>query len=293
MRRGLGQEATVVRTGYGRPRARKQADWLGEAAFGMLAVGGTGAGLTADARPGDLVVGTEVTGGSAAVTSPSAPLLAGELRRAGLRVRRGPVVTVDQLVRRGIGGVAAQGALAVDMESAHRCWPRRRAPGGVVRAISDTPRARAARSRHGRYRRAAVAAARPRRCSTAGRRPAAAPEVRAGRPALVLRRGRAGHRDRRARARAARRPGLRAQADRAQHDVVDGLELAAGRHLRGRARARSRTAPPSCSPRTGSRPRCVARLGRRDLRTVDATCPLVSKVHVEARRFAPRATRSR
>jgi 4-hydroxy-3-methylbut-2-enyl diphosphate reductase len=144
MRRGLshagGQEATVVRTGYGPARARKQADRLGEAAFGMMAVGGTGAGLTADARPGDLVVGTEVTGGAAAVTSPSAPLLAAELRRAGLRARAGRIVTVDHLVRRGEREqLAGQGALAADMESVHLLAAANGRPAVVVRAISDTP----------------------------------------------------------------------------------------------------------------------------------------------------------
>ncbi len=140
VRRGLGEGGTVIRTGYGPARGRKQADRLGEAAFGMLAVGGTGAGLDADARPGDLVVGTEVTGGAAALTSPSAPLLAAELRRAGLRARAGRIVTVDHLVRRGERErLAGQGALAADMESVHLLAAANGRPAVVVRAISDTP----------------------------------------------------------------------------------------------------------------------------------------------------------
>ncbi len=42
----------------------------------------------------------------------------------------------------------------------------------------------------------------------------------------------------------------------------------------------------SCSPRTASRPRCASEAKDRGLRTIDATCPLVTKVHQEAKRFA-------
>ena len=42
----------------------------------------------------------------------------------------------------------------------------------------------------------------------------------------------------------------------------------------------------SCSPRTGCRRRCATRPSERQLRTIDATCPLVTKVHQEAKRFA-------
>ena len=41
-----------------------------------------------------------------------------------------------------------------------------------------------------------------------------------------------------------------------------------------------------CSPRTAWRRRCTRRPQQRRLRTIDATCPLVTKVHLEARRFA-------
>ena len=42
----------------------------------------------------------------------------------------------------------------------------------------------------------------------------------------------------------------------------------------------------SCSPPTASRPSCTKRPPPRNLHTIDATCPLVTKVHAEARRFA-------
>ena len=85
---------------------------------------GVGGGAAADLRTGDVVVATQASYQGTTVSCPSAPLLAGELRRAGLRVRVGPVQTVDRLLKpRDLAGVAAGGAIAVDMESAH-CWPR-------------------------------------------------------------------------------------------------------------------------------------------------------------------------
>ena len=49
---------------------------------------------------------------------------------------------------------------------------------------------------------------------------------------------------------------------------------------------RYRRGPRSCSPPTASRRRCTRRRAERGLKAIDATCPLVTKVHQEARRFA-------
>ena len=51
-------------------------------------------------------------------------------------------------------------------------------------------------------------------------------------------------------------------------------------------RPRCPKARPSSSPRTGSRRRCTRTPQARQLSTIDATCPLVTKVHVQARRYA-------
>ena len=141
VRRGLdGTAAAVVATGYGPRRAAARAATLGPLPFGALAVAGTGGGLADDLVPGDLVVASEVSDGQTVTPIPSAQLLAGELRRAGLRVRTGRVVTVDHLVRPGQRDrLAASGALAVDMESAELAKAARGRPVAVVRAISDTP----------------------------------------------------------------------------------------------------------------------------------------------------------
>ncbi|HEY2947490.1 MAG TPA: 4-hydroxy-3-methylbut-2-enyl diphosphate reductase [Micromonosporaceae bacterium] len=128
----------VVRTGLGPRRAARAAALL---AGRPILVAGVGGGLGADVRPGDLVVATEVRGPDGARwPCPSAPLLAAELRRHGLTVHLGPIASrprvVDGPTRREL---AATGALAVDNESS---WLAERAgPLAVVRAIVDTERA--------------------------------------------------------------------------------------------------------------------------------------------------------
>ncbi|HEY9242643.1 MAG TPA: hypothetical protein VIP48_11705, partial [Streptosporangiaceae bacterium] len=140
VRRGLDGTAAVVTTGYGPRRAAARAATLGPLSFGALAIAGTGGGLTDDLTPGDLVVASEVSDGHTVTPIPSAALLAGELRRAGLRVRTGRVVTVDHLFRPGQRDrLAADGAIAVDMESAELIKAAQGRPVAVIRAISDTP----------------------------------------------------------------------------------------------------------------------------------------------------------
>jgi 4-hydroxy-3-methylbut-2-enyl diphosphate reductase len=143
MRQGLGDRGEVRRSGYGVARAARAADQLRDDPFRMMAIGGVGGGLTADQQPGDIVVGTTVSrlGSAASVSSPSAPLLAGELRRAGLRATAGKIVTVDRLLRRGQREqLAAEGALAADMESALLLEGAAGRPAVVLRVLSDTPR---------------------------------------------------------------------------------------------------------------------------------------------------------
>ncbi len=144
LRRGLrdaaAAQADVVRTGYGPRRAAAAAARIAGRRPGMLAVAGVGGGLTADLKAGEIVVASQVSGdGGAVVPIPSAPLLAGELRRAGLTVRTGPVVTVGKLVRQDHAALAAGGAIAVDMESAPLLAGAGGSPAVVIRAISDTP----------------------------------------------------------------------------------------------------------------------------------------------------------
>jgi 4-hydroxy-3-methylbut-2-enyl diphosphate reductase len=143
MRRGLAGRADVRRSGYGGARSTATVQGLHGAAFKMMAVGGVGGGLAQDQQPGDIVVGSEVSrlGSADSVTLASAPLLAAELRRAGLRATAGKIVTVEHLVRRGQRErLAAAGALAADMESAPLLEAAAGRPAVVLRALSDTPR---------------------------------------------------------------------------------------------------------------------------------------------------------
>ncbi len=143
LRRGLAgshDQAEVIRTGYGPVRAAAAAARIAASAPDMLAIGGVGGALISDLRIGDLVVASEVTDGATTTSCASAPLLAGELRRAGLAARTGPIATTRHLVRAGEHAeLAATGAIAVDMESAPLLAGAAGRPAVVVRAISDTP----------------------------------------------------------------------------------------------------------------------------------------------------------
>jgi len=287
VRRGLhGTAAAVVATGYGPRRAAARAATLGPLSFGALAIAGTGGGLTDDLVPGDLVVATEVSDGQTVTPIPSAPLLAGELRRAGLRVRTGRVVTVDHLFRPGQRDrLAADGAIAVDMESAELIKAARGRPVAVVRAISDTPgrpllrpaalggglaALRSLRAAGPALRRWAAAAG-ERQVLLAGPRSFCAGVERAieiveraleigGKPVYV--RKQIVHNTRVVGELEDRGAVFVDELDQ----VPDGATVAFSAH--------------------GVSPMVRAEASRRGLAVIDATCPLVSKVHAEARRFA-------
>jgi 4-hydroxy-3-methylbut-2-en-1-yl diphosphate reductase len=141
---GAEVDADVVRRiGVGRSHAERAARSPSLRGADALVVAGIAGGLDADLAPGDVVVATEVRAAEPAddrvVTCASAPLLAGALRRAGFRVHTGPVVTTDHIVTSATERkeLAATGALAVDMESA---WLLRTADGrptACVRVVAD------------------------------------------------------------------------------------------------------------------------------------------------------------
>ena len=289
VRRGLdGTAAAVVATGYGPRRAAARAATLGPLSFGALAVAGTGGGLADDLVPGDLVVASEVSDGQTVTPIPSAQLLAGELRRAGLRVRTGRVVTVDHLFRPGQRDrLAAGGAIAVDMESAELIKAARGRPVAVVRAISDTP-------------------GRPLlRPAALGGGVAALRSLRAAGPALARWAAAAGERQ----VLLAGPRSFCAGVERAieiverileQHgapvyvrkQIVHNSHVVSGLEARGAIFVDELSEVPDGArvvfSAHGVSPTVRAEADRRGLSTVDATCPLVAKVHAEARRFADR-----
>jgi 4-hydroxy-3-methylbut-2-enyl diphosphate reductase len=129
----------VHRTGMGRRRAEEAAatDAFREAE--ALAVAGIGGGLDPRIATGDVVVANRVLSADGAETLhtlPGAPLLAAQLRRAGVSVWIGPVVTADHVVTGDERERLHQaGALAVDMESAWLLRGDR--PEAVVRVVAD------------------------------------------------------------------------------------------------------------------------------------------------------------
>jgi 4-hydroxy-3-methylbut-2-enyl diphosphate reductase len=139
VRRGLTNPASrVLHTGMGANRARKSTGKSQPPPFGAMVVMGTAAGLSADLSPGDLVVASEVTDGETTVALPGADLLAAELRRAGLTARAGRLITVQKLVKSTERQrLAADGYLAADMETAALLDAANGRPMAVIRAVSD------------------------------------------------------------------------------------------------------------------------------------------------------------
>jgi 4-hydroxy-3-methylbut-2-enyl diphosphate reductase len=131
-----------VRTGMGPVRSAASAAALAspDGEPGPVLVAGVAGALTTGIEAGDVVVASEVRGPDAPIPVPSAPLLAGALRRLGLRVHVGPIVSsphvVDGTARTTLAGT---GALAVDMESAWLAAAASNGPFAAVRTIVDTP----------------------------------------------------------------------------------------------------------------------------------------------------------
>ncbi|MGD0684033.1 MAG: 4-hydroxy-3-methylbut-2-enyl diphosphate reductase [Streptosporangiaceae bacterium] len=285
VRRGIGPDADVRRTGYGAAKSASQADQLRSAAFEMLAIAGTGGGLAGDLSPGDLVVGTQVSGGAAVISCPSAPLLAGELRRAGLRARAGQIVTTGRLARGAERErLAASGAMVADLESAPLLAAAAGRPAVVIRAVSDTPQ-------------------RPLGPATLAGGLAALRSLRLAGPALASWAAAAGPR----RVLLAGPRSFCAGVERAieivdraleqqgppvyvRKQIVHNTHVVAGLERRGAIFVDELSEVPDGAAVVfsahGVSPAVRDEAARRGLSAIDATCPLVSKVHVEARRFA-------
>jgi 4-hydroxy-3-methylbut-2-enyl diphosphate reductase len=275
-----GPAPAVLRTGWGTTRAAQLAERLSHDPFGQMMIMGVGGGLSTDLSPGDLVVGTE----AGAVTCASAPILAGELRRAGLPARTGRIATVDHLVRRAERAkLAAEGWLLADMESAPLAAAADGRPVAVIRAVSDTPHHPLAGIVSGglaalRSLRAAApvaerwaAACGTRQVLLAGPRSFCAGVERAieivervlerqGEPVYV--RKQIVHNTRVVGDLESRGAVFVDELDQ----VPDGATVVFSAH--------------------GVSPMVREDAARRGLAVIDATCPLVSKVHAEARRFA-------
>jgi 4-hydroxy-3-methylbut-2-en-1-yl diphosphate reductase len=133
-------DVAVVRTGMGFTHSAESAQRIASRRPAAFAVAGLAGGLVAGQQPGDVVVATEVRSGTATVPCPSAPLLVTALRAAGLRVHLGPVLSLDHVVREAERAeLAESGALAVDMESFPLAAAAGDAPFVVLRVVVDAP----------------------------------------------------------------------------------------------------------------------------------------------------------
>ncbi len=288
-------EAAAVRRGLGRGAYRGEVERVGVGGrtraprrdgAAPVAVAGIAGALAPDLRPGDVVVADEVRGPDGTRLLPGSSLLAARLRRDGLTVRCGPVLSVDHVVDEPERGrLAAAGALVVDMESAALLRDLPDGPLAVVRVVADAADGRLFRpvnagrmltalrtlGRIGPALEAWGAATGARRVLLAGPRSFCAGVVRAidvveralqvrGAPVYV-----------------------RKQIVHNRH-VVEDLSR------RGAVFVDELDEVPPGSTVVfsahGVSPAVRDQAEQRRLDVIDATCPLVSKVHAEVRRFA-------
>jgi 4-hydroxy-3-methylbut-2-en-1-yl diphosphate reductase len=290
----------VLRTGKGPARSRLSAA-RPELRDRPLVVAGLAGAVAADLAPGDLVVATEVRaelgadssldGGPAAGRSiplPAAPLVAGALRRAGLPVRLGPIRSTDRIVHGAArAALAAEQVLAVDMESAQLAAAAGDHPALVLRAVVDTPQHPLLRP------------------GTASRGLRALRNLRAAAPVLAQWQQALGARQlvlaapRSFCAGVARAIEIVERAlDRYPGPVYVRRQIVHNAHVVRELERRGARfvlelseVPPNSRvilAAHGVAPEVHRQAAERNLQVIDATCPLVTKVHNEVRRYAGR-----
>ena len=286
IRRGV-PGARVLRTGVGPRRARAAARRAAAEPAAAVAVTGFCGALDPTLEPGDLVLASELRAGGRSLACPPPGILAGALERAGLRVRVGPLAsTPGPVVGAARRALRAAGAIAVDMESAWLHAAAAGRPFAVARAVLDTPE----RELH----RPLATAAGTRRAYASLRR--AAPVLddwarAVGPRELVLAAPRA--------ACAGVERAVQAVRDAlAEHgapvyvrrQIVHNAHVVAELEHEGAVFVEEVDAVPEGATvlfsAHGVSPRVREQARERGLRVIDATCPLVAKVHAEARRFA-------
>jgi 4-hydroxy-3-methylbut-2-enyl diphosphate reductase len=241
-----------------------------------VALSGIAHGLDPALRSGDLVVATELraTDGTPPHPLPSAALVARDLRRLGLDVRTGPLVSSAGLLSdEDAARLSGEGAIAWDTESA---WVARQLadhPVAVVRVIADSGEGAALGSLFGvrtsleRWARASrsheVLLASPRSFCAGVERAIEIVEralERFGRPVYVRR------------------------------QIVHNVHVVSGLEAKGAIFVAELEEVPDGATVVlaahGVSPAIrAAAAERHDLTVIDATCPLVAKVHHEARRY--------
>jgi 4-hydroxy-3-methylbut-2-enyl diphosphate reductase len=125
----------VVATGMGARRVQRRRGRL----QGPLLTAGLAGGVAVGVRPGDIVVADAVVLDGRRIAIPSAPALAQAVRRRGLTVHVGAVAASSGVTSGSAREtLARQGILAVDMESGAFAEIAAGRPFAVVRAVVDT-----------------------------------------------------------------------------------------------------------------------------------------------------------
>jgi 4-hydroxy-3-methylbut-2-en-1-yl diphosphate reductase len=286
--RSGGLRAEVVRTGMGPRRSLAAARRLAlrEAPAGF-AVAGLCAAVSPSLRPGDVVLASRLETAAGSLDLPSSVLLEQELERRGLRVHRGPIRCLDHVAsaqeRAGLAGAA----IAVDMESGWLMEWCDDLPRAVLRVVVE-PSARGLRSP--RVAADGVCALRSLRASAGaldawGRVLRGRSVLRAGPRSFCAGVDRAIEIVERALERRGAPVFVRKQIVHNAHVVADLQERGAVFVDEIADVPRGATVVFSAH---GVAPAVRAAAAERDLDVIDATCPLVAKVHAEARRFVER-----
>ena len=276
----------VVRTGVGRLRTLDAAAGLDAAS--AVAVAGIAGGLDPRIRAGDVVVANRVwsTAGEPARDLPAGRLIAARLRAEGLRVWLGPVVSADHVVTGAEREtLRAQGAVAVDMESAWLLADGR--PGAVVRVVADVAGEPLLRPKTLRRLRSAVQVL-PKVAGTLG---AWADAVGARSVLLAEPRSFCAGVDRAIEV-VERALDQRGAPVYVRKQIVHNQHVVADLRARGARFVNEIDEVPAGETVVlsahGVSPAVWENARSRGLDIIDATCPLVSKVHSEVRRFAGR-----
>ena len=286
LRSGLPSEVAVLRTGMGPARARRAADRARALPADALAVAGLCGAADPLLAPGDVVVASELRAPDGTRRPcPGAATLARSLRARGLRVVTGPVASVDRVLGPRDRGSLDGDVVAVDMESTWLAAANGDRPLAVARVVVDRAGRRLADPRTLVDGPRALAALR-----RAG--PGLAEWARAVGPRTVL---------------LAQPRSFCAGVDRAIEIVERALEqrgapvyvrkqIVHNVHVVGELERRGAVfveeladVPDGATvvfSAHGVSPQVKAEARSRALDVIDATCPLVNKVHAEARRFA-------
>jgi 4-hydroxy-3-methylbut-2-enyl diphosphate reductase len=253
-----------------------------------VAVAGFCGALEPGLRPGTVVVASEIRGPDGIRPLPSGGILVAALTRMGVPARLGPILSVDHIVKGAErAALAGTGAIAVDMESAWMAPAANGHPLAVLRVVVDTA------DRDLRRRPLATAA---------GGLRAYRSLVRAA-PALETWADAAGDR----RVLLAGPRSFCAGVERAieiveraldqygppiyvRKQIVHNVHVVRDLQERGAVFVDAIVEVPNGATVVfsahGVSPEVRREAERRELHVIDATCPLVTKVHTEARRFA-------